>query len=936
MVTSVQLKAVFLVALLLGAEARRVKHETASLEASSPQSAKDVKATHTTAGRSTASLSAINLGCPPNGNSHCGGKCRMQDKQGLADNAEWADLLRERAQFKGAGMLVKPVITSAVSNKTAGTSKVVVSTRAGLISEGSKRATPWAWLAKPAVVETALAALTIQVALTVGELIKLQHILQDPVKLAMFLSKVPGAPDMKTVALKFEQDMLALKKLGEATEQDFAEVTGKLRKRAEATEQDFVEVAEKLQEKMKKIGPGPLRPGQPGFAWPRGQQQKVLDGPEVGPNRTDAAPSIFSRFSMPPTWGLVARPPPLPPPSTGIVLSKLVEPRVALAMLVTLVLVGGGIWAFHYFTRQEAYDQAFCPRSNWAFEVSAFQHELPGGELLKDSVNTGMPRCEGYFYVKVPVDCALDDVACRHLACQQSCCDHKGCKAYQFANRDRFRNAPSSFIHFGHKMMGCWLREETSKESDCERRWFGERLSNFGPELLNRDNASALLETKLEGRWDLEGKLLHKVSGLTSVSPPSVADVCSSVHLETNTTATAQVREQCERDQCRKACISKGDCIFYQYQRKLSSDYESDGWTGVDGTCWVGLGAVWRPTEKALDTYHSSEWYGGELLGQDGTEGKRTGCGDGQLACPSNGNCVTSCKDCNGFALPSDGICAPSLEQSICDPNSWVDEYNGMSLSDAECDGLSSDGIIHTTVTVDEDAEMNGHAICQEVCCAQPGCKLYQIKKRHAQTRQYRKGSKLTCRLGIVDSHQTPKFKCTKRANMSEGGYLFSRGCPSGTLACIVSNDCVASCSQCTGANFEDASGTSCTHIPGEDFASEGEQEIQLRQEGRVDDWISPSLENEKEGEDEYDLSEPEAPGVASRELSFEEEEDVIATTTEQGDDCPHPPCLVAEGGDSRADSFFYLADLQGGEDTTAMDAETMVRMGEYHGKCCP
>lgn len=50
----------------------------------------------------------------------------------------------------------------------------------------------------------------------------------------------------------------------------------------------------------------------------------------------------------------------------------------------------------------------------------------------------------------------------------------------------------------------------------------------------------------------------------------------------------------------------------------------------------------------------------------------------------------------------------------------------------------------------------------------------------------------------MVDSHQIPKFKCAANTHerralygddeaTSEGGYLFSRGCPSGTLACPVS-----------------------------------------------------------------------------------------------------------------------------------------------------
>merc|ERR1719331_1055990 len=110
-----------------------------------------------------------------------------------------------------------------------------------------------------------------------------------------------------------------------------------------------------------------------------------------------------------------------------------------------------------------------------------------------------------------------------------------------------------------------------------------------------------------------------------------------------------------------------------------------------------------------------------------------------------------------------------------------------MNLSDSEGSGLSSNGFTRTTIKIDNEDEYDGHALCRAACCADPMCRLYQVEERYAKPRVYRKGQSIKCRMGMVDSHGAPKFKCRKVSSFDEdripyvGGFLWARGCPSGT-----------------------------------------------------------------------------------------------------------------------------------------------------------
>lgn len=857
MAAHLKLKAVFLVTILLTAEAHRVSIRAAAAYLSA-QNSTSFTAEHNADSKALTEAFPLAVGAyglAVHSGFYIAPAAAVAAPAAVATAPAWGLVVGAVAACKGVGLLAKPIMTR-IAAKQAGQAVVVAATRTGLISQAASKLLPWAFTATPGIGQAFMVA---NIALTGWQLFQLQSALRDPTKLCALLAKIPGSP--------------------------------------------------------------------------------------LSDNCVPGA-----------KWG----PPLPPPPGAPAALSHLVRPEVALAVLTTLVIAGGGAMAWHRHSQKAAYDQAFCPRSSWEIDPQLLDEldqpiPLPGDAHLESDAEIGMSKCSGFYYKAVPVDCALDDVSCRHLACQQACCDRKDCVAYQFTNSKSILNFTSG--------MGCYLSTKRVQESDCDVRWFGEIRSNFDPEVNETMFTLAGMwnpdpDGLREERWTADARLGHQVAGLKRVRPAAVTDVCDaeligpgSVSGKTPLSEILRKREACERDQCREACIATRYCIFYQYQRKTTMTWKMasstsrnmstfyNDWHGVDN-CYLGISyelKSWRQTAselgqlfgflevndsiymqshpwKELKHFSSSEWHGGQR--NVGTISEN-GCDGGKLACPSNHECLSSCQGCEGFALPGErGTCERSAEQGICDPSSWVNEYKGMKLNETVCSGLTRAGLVTTTVKVSEESDMNGHDLCREACCAEPQCKLYQVHQKDAGTKHYKQGSKMTCYLGILDSQQAPKFQC-KPGGSYEGGYLFSRGCPAGTLACTITDDCVASCDQCSGAPFADASGTSCTNIAGEDVQAEGRQEIDKRKEDIVDDW-------------KQDDADPTAEIPTADPTAIENETSELEPLSESSD-CSNPPCLdVIDDGDPT----FYLIDSTEEDDSKIpAAAEAIVKIAEYRDK---
>lgn len=162
---------------------------------------------------------------------------------------------------------------------------------------------------------------------------------------------------------------------------------------------------------------------------------------------------------------------------------------------------------------------------------------------------------------------------------------------------------------------------------------------------------------------------------------------------------------------------------------------------------------------------------------------------------------------------------------------------------------------------------------------------------------------------------------CLER--LTKEGIYFHEVVQNKTLACPVTNDCVASCDQCSGVSYVDVSGLSCTSVPFENLSKEGEQEINKRKDGVTDDW----------SKDDADPT-PEARGEVQGPKDELEDGDYGLDPLSQSGDCLHPPCL-----DFTEDSgpTFYLTDLTDASNspswTMAASAETVVKIAEYKDK---
>merc|ERR1719201_3113150 len=83
---------------------------------------------------------------------------------------------------------------------------------------------------------------------------------------------------------------------------------------------------------------------------------------------------------------------------------------------------------------------------------------------------------------------------------------------------------------------------------------------------------------------------------------------------------------------------------------------------------------------------HASLWYGGWLA--DEKAGSKM-CDESKHFCTGQGKCVDSCDGCEGFgATSADRICRRLAHQAICDPDAWVDKYEGIFLNQTRCSGL--------------------------------------------------------------------------------------------------------------------------------------------------------------------------------------------------------------------------------------------------------
>jgi hypothetical protein len=288
----------------------------------------------------------------------------------------------------------------------------------------------------------------------------------------------------------------------------------------------------------------------------------------------------------------------------------------------------------------------------------------------------------------------------------------------------------------------------------------------------------------------------------------------------------------CHRTACEQVCCETSKCSLYQFRMSeprycwLSTDPKYNVDEGCQKKDRGRIGRMWHGVTQ-------DEWYGGLFTG--GEDGQN-GCPNGKWLCPSSMECVPSCADCDGYSAADssadDGVghrCRRAPEQAVCDAASWAEVYvepkykdvwaptwdpiarkNVFPLDKHQCTGL-----ILVKVGISEDTYSSEHDICQQTCCSDPDCILYQLDARHAEAPMVKTGTTVRCWLGKVDPSFNPLFKCRKEqssgwtATSWAGRYLTSRGCPQGRYSCANSDVCVACCrSQCAGSpESNDANG---------------------------------------------------------------------------------------------------------------------------------
>jgi len=569
---------------------------------------------------------------------------------------------------------------------------------------------------------------------------------------------------------------------------------------------------------------------------------KIGEGLKADPTKVCAVMSkmgALGKHCLPGArWGAA-----LPPPPTNVApkLLQQVPPEVAIAVLAVMIVSAGAAYYWHTSKQQAAFDQAFCPKGQFEIDPSFHSSEMNAA---------GMPHCHGYSRVSVPVDCSAEDSDCRHAACQQACCDSKGCTDYQFNNRMSVASYFEPFV--------CYLKKKQVTETSCERRWFGELRNDFDPE---KDTKTQRRWLGLSSRWipDPERKeetwvaapeLSHQVLGLQQVKASGPGKVC----------AASDSQDACEREQCRQACVNTQFCIFFQYQRGDAASYrpkEGDDDHAFKSNvkhCSLGVSQKIKPYRskfneylrvfKAINTgenptnvtdaglnkkiewkkisdFHTKKWHGGKRVAGEriewatelpvekkaGNTKNMSGRLIGDYMCPASGEDSWDCEYCPGFSLTGEpGRCNRAPEEAICDPSSWENEYKGLALNEADCVSLTG-STMDRRVPVAAPG-MTVDSICAAECCSDPQCVLYQVRSDDAMTK-FTAGQEVVCRLGMEHSAGNPKFKCERNADsLFEGKYLGLRGCPTGTFSCLNNGKCVNGCkADCIGAPVADTSG---------------------------------------------------------------------------------------------------------------------------------
>jgi hypothetical protein len=411
--------------------------------------------------------------------------------------------------------------------------------------------------------------------------------------------------------------------------------------------------------------------------------------------------------------------------------------------------------------------------------------------------------------------------------------------------------------------------------------------------------------------------------------------------------------EQCEKEQCRLACVLETHCLFYQYQRKSVKQAGGIGvpadWRGVE-KCLLGFSQnletwgnwgkrvfpglwkgdydeeeVWSNAMKwsSIMSFQAKEWHGGERNRKDDSEG----CKMGMYACPSSGNCVRACEDCSGFHLEGENkMCERSAEQSICDANAWKDTYRGKPLNGLKCHGLNYKGEQIEVVKLSEPTAMSAHDICREACCREEDCVLYQFDKRLADRSSFKEGSRVTCQLFKVDINSIPMFKCDAGASY-EGGYLASRGCSDGKFACLTTNGCVDTCANgnCVGAPFNDDATSSCTSTDPRDVTVAQQNQIEMQKRHAIS---HVTYDDTVDNEDDVLGETP----VIVDEDGGNTESESTSYTIEDAFDCTDPPCLeLFDDSNATATTYYLVPDSphESSFETTfsGVVAETIVKL---------
>ena len=347
-------------------------------------------------------------------------------------------------------------------------------------------------------------------------------------------------------------------------------------------------------------------------------------------------------------------------------------------------------------------------------------------------------------------------------SCQASdlSCQHRSCQQACCDDKN------CSLYQFDESSLGkCWLGQASLFTSQKCEQWVG--------------------KLKVDESFQEDPRLYQQVMGLKK----QPADALEEAKLKS--CGRRQVSDEaCAALICEDLCREKAACQFYQ----LRAGHQE---------CWLGT------SELATGSPSKVTWHGGLLDAQSSP--KEKGCEDG-FFCPATQACVEDCKACSGFTSSAEGRCRRTSEEGICDPNSWQDKLGGTALNSTQCKGLE-----RVVVKMSEETGFNGHAICQEACCSDPACVMYQVRSKAAQEVKRKAGDTVHCWLGLVDSSLNHLFKCGGGGWVGdrrswEGGFLSSRGCPSNAgAACLMTGECVQSCaSQCPGAEAFDADSNAC------------------------------------------------------------------------------------------------------------------------------